>query len=247
MTTYRPVPQYLAINDNMDLADLIANLIVDQIDVDTESDNERLLKLLKVLTALDDSDKPPSTNPPKISAKPGPPYLPISYLPPNSLINTPPVSPGNVQSLYQTNFDSDSQSSPALKPPKYTETYPKKFDFEQSSENIFNKMVKDLMTKKRITQKGQVKKRKKYFPTSSTKIQTNGSPLLSKKKDFTQFNRYTVNVPNGFTKNDQFSLPIDSLSSFEQILPRNSLEEDTETKNISYEEYILDLMSNLRH
>ena len=230
----------------MDLADLIANLIVDQIEVDNGHNNEKLLKLLKVLTVFDDSEISPPSNPLKISTptsltipqKPGPPYLPTNYLPPNSLINSPPET--NLQSLYQTNFDAASPSYPSFKPPKYTETYPKAFNYDNDS--LLNKMVKDLMSKRRKN------KRKKYFPIASTKSPTRipSQTLPSNKKKDSQFNRYKVNVPKQLTKSDQFSLPIDSLSRIEQILPRNGLEKQTDPANISYEEFILDLMSNLR-
>ena len=124
VTTYRPVPDYLGVNENLDIAHIIADLLVEHIEKASENDgkseNKRLMELLAALTSLEDED---GTQPP---LPPGPPYLPPNSLPPNSLTRppylfpsvrpsaTPPLPPPPLQllpprpvdqNIYQTNFN----------------------------------------------------------------------------------------------------------------------------------------------
>ena len=91
----------------MDLADLIADLILEHNEVENGPRSEKLMQLQKVFSVFDKVKTSPKANIPNISAmpppqnipqKPGPPYLPTNYLPPHSFINSPPET--NHKSLY---------------------------------------------------------------------------------------------------------------------------------------------------
>ena len=125
ITTYRPVPDYLAATESLDIADIIADLIVEQIENTSENDgkskNKRFLDLLAALTNLEaeKSTLPPPLPPP---LPPGPPYLPPNSLPPNSVsrppylfptVSAPPTPPPRRvnQNTFQTNFNKNSFQS----------------------------------------------------------------------------------------------------------------------------------------
>lgn len=156
ITTYRPVPSYLSSGDGAkEIADILADLIVDQINRGGGSSSEAkrggsnrvLLKLLQVLTdeEIDTVSKKETTAvkttelPFNIQNVPGPPYLPTNYLPPNSLVTRPP-SIGPSQSVFQTKFESGN-----FYPTSFTENSPKKFNVEKEEPFLTN-MIQSLMS-----------------------------------------------------------------------------------------------------
>ena len=190
MTTYRPVPDYLSATENSGIADILAELIVDQIDGTDEADQKndkgrQLLKLLKILISLDDvkdSDlkvpKPSTTKPfrPKTTTEyvpislpnqPGPPYLQSNYLPPNSLITRPPrKQPQLPQSLFQTDFGQGSIE----KPKRFTETSVNR----NQNKGFINEMIKDLMSNVDTTSnEGDTNQ---YYPDKPYKYKTTRKP-----------------------------------------------------------------------
>ena len=158
ITTYRPVPSYLSSGDGAEeIADILADLIVDQINRGGESSHDTKRRgsnkvLLKLLQALTDEETDPVSKtgmtavkttelPLNIQNLPGPPYLPTNYLPPNSLVTRPPspsIKPP--QSVFQTKFESGN-----FYPTRFTETSLKKFNVEKEEPFLTN-MIQSLMS-----------------------------------------------------------------------------------------------------
>lgn len=194
--------------ENIDIADILAELILDQIEESDEANHKKndksrqLLRLLKILFSLDDvndSDlkhfkvpKPSSTKPsePKTTTKyvpvslpyqPGPPYLQSNYLPPNSLITRPPrFQPQLPQSLFQTDFSNSIE-----KPSRFTETsLPpiEKINNENQSKNknFINNMIKELMSN--VDDNSNKYSKQQYYPDQPYKYNTTNKPKKFKRR-----------------------------------------------------------------
>ena len=288
VTTYRPVPSYLNTGDEgaKEIADILAELIVDQINGSGESkgskrtgSNKVLLKLLQALTDSDeDIDKvskqktttvKTTERPLNIQNLPGPPYLPTNYLPPNTLVTRPPsIRPPPPQSVFQTKFESGNSY-----PPRFTETSLKKFNVEDMIKNLMSDLDKNKNNKYNSIRndspdRKKYKRRKPFFnprPDSprggqsvdivvrDQKTQRIPSvnnnrrpPSSSPSADNGPFSRYPVRIPQN-TRNQHFSLPIDSLTDFVNTPPAQQriTGRTGDLDNISFEEQLTKMMKEL--
>ena len=278
ITTYRPVPivpkipQNLPLNDDDKLADILAKLIVDQI-VDEESDdlqNKKLLRLLKILVALDENNKinekrdkiKPGSQAAlfqqnnaiaNIPDLPGPPYLPPNYFSSNDAVT--PTSRPNSQTpknLFQTDFNKQHSSSQPYDPFETSIKSPTPRPFNVQADKYkndnLNAMIKQLMSdvdsnheRKNLKKK---LKRKPYFPKPE-KQDINVVVSDEKKPDeYSPFSRYPVKVPKT-KKNKYFSLPIDAFASNNNADPVKVSSRNSDENFVSFDEQLLEMLQNL--
>ena len=278
ITTYRPVPvvpkipHNLPLNDDDKLADILAKLIVDQI-VDEESDdlqNKKLLRLLKILVALDENNKinekrdkiKPGSQAAlfqqnnaiaNIPDLPGPPYLPPNYFSSNDAVT--PTSRPNSQTpknLFQTDFNKQHSSSQPYDPFETSIKSPTPRPFNVQADkyknNNLNAMIKQLMSdvdsnheRKNLKKK---LKRKPYFPKPE-KQDINVVVSDEKKTDeYSPFSRYPVKVPKT-KKNKYFSLPIDAFASNNNADPVKVSSRNSDENFVSFDEQLLEMLQNL--
>ena len=253
-TSYRPVPDYQDFQKKTDLAEILANLILDHFENNNDSqNNKKLMKLLNLLDLDDDvrstTAKPfttSTTSTPFASLPqlPGPPYFHSNYFPPNSLVAPP-------QSLFQTHFNEDPQQPAYQQHKKFSQTFTK----PHHQPSLLQDMVKNLMTNVetdslrtskpvKIWNSGG-KQKPKFSPTTSNNVDFVVKTKRRRKpprRNTDSFNRYVVTTPTKFTKSEHFSLPIDS---FAQLEASARIDQDTSPTYESYQETLLKMMEKI--